>query len=148
MSFSILKQKIDRSAQFNFGLGASSNEIDNAQELLNIPLQGSYRLFLQEFGWLDTGVIEIYGLGSDVPKHLNLVDITRSERTEMHPPLLHHLIPVMNDGSGNLYCIDSRPKGIGAIVFWDHDLNADQEPEFVALSFEKWLYEKLCNIDK
>jgi len=51
----------------------------------------------------------------------------------------------MNDGGGNLYCVDTKSGTEPVVVFWDHNLDSDQEPEREAESFEEWLYEKLEN---
>jgi hypothetical protein len=63
---------------------------------------------LERFGCLQVDSIEIYGIGAGVPKHMDLVGITESERTEMHPRLRYDLVTIMNDGFGNLYCLDKN----------------------------------------
>jgi cell wall assembly regulator SMI1 len=144
MEFAVLEaQVLARPDIVEHGPGASAAEIASAEAKLRVPLSSGYRQFLARFGWLGLGSIEIYGVGAGVPKHLDLLEITQSERTEMHPRLRSDLIPIMNDGGGNLYCVDTRQPTSEAIVFWDHDLDADQEPEFVSPSFEEWLHEKL-----
>ncbi|EKR75569.1 hypothetical protein LEP1GSC041_1591 [Leptospira noguchii str. 2006001870] len=53
----------------------------------------------------------------------------------MNPKLPKYLIPVMNDGSGNLYCIDTRfveP----FLVFWDHEIGKDQNGIY---HFSEWV---------
>jgi hypothetical protein len=128
------------------GVGARPEDVAAAEAMLGVRILGGFRQFLQRLGWLVVGPIEIYGLGRDVPKHLNLIEITKSERTEMHPRLRPELIPVMNDGGGNLYCLDTagcRAPENPPIVFWDHDSTPEQTPELIAGSFEEWLSEKL-----
>ena len=123
------------------GTGADEAEIRLAEEALGIRIHGSYRDFISRFGWGGVGHVELYGLGKDVPPHLNLVRITKSERTEMRPMLPKYLLPIMNDGAGNLYCADTmfmrgnEPR----VVFWDHDGMEDQEMEVVADDFSEWL---------
>ncbi len=145
MEFSVLETMILSKHDREQGAGASADAIGAAERGLGVALIGGYRTFLERFGWLGVGSTEIYGLGTDVPKHVHLVDITLSERAEMHPRLRRNLIPVMNDGGGNLYCIDmtSGTDEDPPVVFWDHDLDADQEPERVSPSFEEWLYDRL-----
>ncbi|EMO40050.1 hypothetical protein LEP1GSC074_0478 [Leptospira noguchii str. Hook] len=48
----------------------------------------------------------------------------------------------MNDGSGNLYCIDTRfveP----FLVFWDHEIGEDQIGTY---HFSEWLYRVVKNL--
>jgi hypothetical protein len=145
MDFGVLENRILSRADREQGSGASAEEILNAEQKLSIQFIGGFRRFLEKSGWIRVGLIEVYGIGADVPKHLNLVKITISERSEMRPSLRHELIPVMNDGRGNLYClgtahsVDSQVP----IVFWDHELSSNRQPEKISKSFEEWLDRKL-----
>lgn len=145
-TFSELKARLLRHAEREFGQGASEAEIAQAESALNLPIRGDYREFLRTFGWGGVGSHELYGLGQDVPEHLNLIAITQSERTEMLPRLNAHLLPIMNDGAGNLYCIDAAAD-CAPIVFWDHTLTADQIPERRASGFATWLGEIMRHSD-
>lgn len=145
MDFSAVESLILSASDRDQGQGASEEQLVAAERELGLKISGGYRKFLKRFGWLGIGPTEVYGLGTGVPKHMDLVNITLSERTEMRPRLRQSLIPLMNDGGGNLFCIDatsvegeSQP-----VVFWDHDLDVDQTPEQVAPSFEDWLHERL-----
>ena len=93
--------------------------------------------------------MELYGLGDDVPKYLDLKRVTMSERDEMIPRIPPHLVPILNDGSGNHFCLDS--KGIAGadcpVVFWDHDSRDDQEPEVIAGGFVQWLNTELDTLE-
>ncbi|KON78494.1 SMI1/KNR4 family protein [Leptospira kirschneri] len=125
-----------------FGKGATDETIKFAEEKLEIIIRGDYRNFLQTFGWGGVQHLELYGLGSDVPPYLDLISVTESERVEMNPKLPKYLIPVMNDGSGNLYCIDTRfveP----FLVFWDHEIGKDQNGIY---HFSEWLYHVVKNL--
>jgi len=144
MAFEEIEKHIANRADCRRGIGASEVDIDLAESNLGVSFGPGLRRFLRRFGWLEVGPDEYYGLGSDVPNHMSLLLITASERTVMNPRLRHSLVPVMNDGGGNLYCVDTaREQQVAPVVFWDHDLGADQDPEFVAASFEDWLLERL-----
>jgi SUKH superfamily protein len=147
MTFDELAQKLELASLKAFGRGASEQEIHAASTRLGVNLVGGYRRFLQRFGWGGVGSLELFGLGPDVPPHLNLVDLTESERTEMRPALPSHLIPFMNDGGGNLYCLDSRRNGEPPVVFWDHTASEEQEPEFTAPDFVSWMAEWIEHSD-
>ena len=127
------------------GVGATEDLILDAEKMLGLNISGSYRLFLQKYGWCAAGPYYVYGLGPDVPKYLDLTSITLSERHEMHPNICHALVPVMNDGGGNLYCLDTRviEDGENLIVLWDHTLGSHQTPDVVGKSFIDWFYIKL-----
>ena len=139
MTFDELKTRFQAREDRAFGVGASESEIDDAERTLLVPIVGTYRSFLLEFGWGGVGSFEVFGLGADVPPYLDLVAVTHSERAEMHPPLPRHLIPIMNDGGGNLYCLDSTVSTEPPVVFWDHERGPNQRPEACAENFLEWL---------
>lgn len=108
--------------------GASAAEIEEAELSLGVRFPDQYRRFLAEFGWGGVAHGELYGLGPDVPPHLDLVRATISERSEMAPAIPGHLLPVMNNGGGDHYCLDTSVVGEAPVVFWSHEEPADQEP--------------------
>jgi hypothetical protein len=137
MNFDELKQVMSASGSLEVGSGASEAEIQTAEASLGVRVKGDYRKFLLEFGWGGVGYLELYGLGQDVPKHLDLVEITKSERTEMSPRLRLDLLPIMNDGAGNLVCLETTSDG-PQVVLWDHEEPEDQEPTVEADDFASW----------
>lgn len=141
MTFDELAEKLDKGPSKTFGRGATEEEINTASARLGVPLEGQYRRFLRRFGWGGISHWDLFGLGSDVPSYLNLSRMTESERTEMHPRIPHHLLPVMNDGAGNHYCLDTRVSGEPPVVFWDHEAGEAQTPDRVADDFLSWLVE-------
>ncbi|HEX8697520.1 MAG TPA: SMI1/KNR4 family protein [Myxococcaceae bacterium] len=147
MTFDQLAQKLESVPSKSFGRGASEHDLQAASARLRVNLVGGYRRFLQRFGWGGVGSFELYGLGVDVPPYLHLVAVTESERTQMLPALPLHLIPIMNDGGGNLYCLDMGKAGEPMIVFWDHTAGEEQEPQPVAPDFVSWMEERLESLD-
>jgi hypothetical protein len=137
MKYDDLKKLMAQSSALIVGKGATEIEIQEAQQAIGLLIQGDYRNFLRDFGWGGAGPFELYGLGADVPPFLNLITITHSERTEMSPPLRQDLIPVMNDGGGNLYCLDSASMG-PRVVFWDHEGGSSQVPAVESEDFSSW----------
>lgn len=130
------------------GQGASSEEIENAERALGVSFPASYRNFLREFGWARISHQELYGLGAEVPAYLELVRNTLAERSGMEPSLPASLIPIMNDGAGNHYCLDTSQKRDAEcpVVFWDHELGAHQEPAIVSESFDGWLMDLISRL--
>lgn len=126
------------------GQGATDEAIRQAERELGVTFPDGYRAFLRDFGWGGFG-FELFGLGPGVPRHLDLIHITLSERTEPFIRIPHHLVPIMNDGGGNHYCLDtaSMRGGECPVVFWDHELSEDQVPSKDADAFASWLDERI-----
>ena len=61
----------------------------------------------------------------------------------MEPALLSNLVPVMSDGAGNHYCLNTSvmQNGECPVIFWDHEQGRDQNLGRVAASFDVWLIE-------
>jgi cell wall assembly regulator SMI1 len=135
-----------------FGAGASADEVEAAQQALGVKFPTSYIAFLREFGWAEVAGDGIYGLGVDVPFHLDLLRMTRSERTEagLHLPL--HLVPLRNNGAGDHYCLDTQRllEGECPVVFWSHDsVDGDaQVPDDWAVGFIEWLWDFLDMVER
>ena len=127
------------------GHGASPADISTAEAALGTKLPESYTAFLREFGWGGVDSWELFGVGAGVPSYLDLVRMTESERTTFHPHIPPHLVPVMNDGFGNHYCLDtaSLHDGECPVVLWDHEKGARQKPEVVSSQFDQWLLDVL-----
>lgn len=109
----------------DFGRGATSQEIELAKQQLGVKeFPRSYKAFLEQFGWASIDGLGLHGLEEDVPAYLDLVNVTLSERTKMGPRLPSHLVPMMNDGFGNHYCLDVGlgEQGEYPVVFWDYNL--------------------------
>jgi hypothetical protein len=131
-----------------FGAGATDATIRAAEDALAIAFPASVREYLNRFGYIAVGPLELYGLGDDVPAHLDIVRITTSERTESGCPLPQYLVPLMNDGFGNLYCAAVTGEDAGAIMLWDHEAGSEQQPAFIAASFEQWLVADIEHLDE
>jgi len=123
------------------GSGASDADIGAAEDALGVKFTPEVREYLRRIGWIDRGM-GFYGLGSDVSRTLDLVRITRREREDAGPPMQRQLVPVLNDGGGDHWCVDTRS---GAVVEWRHDDDEgeDQTPAFVDASFASWLHARL-----
>jgi hypothetical protein len=127
------------------GGGVFLQEIVRTEEKLSVQLPGSYKAFLNEFGWAVIGHYEVFGLGQDVPDYMNVIAVTYDERFVADNPLPFHLIPILNDGAGNLHCLDTRQfvQDECPVVFWDHELGVNQEPDRWADNFAMWLNERI-----
>ncbi len=140
------RQLRDYPGRKRLGNGVAPAEIAGAEAALGAKLPESYKAFLREFGWGGVDSWELYGLGAGVPNYLHLVRMTDSERTQMHPHIPQPLIPILNDGFGNHYCLDTGAlrEGECPIVFWDHEQGTGQEPEVVSPRFDVWFLDLLA----
>ena len=125
---------------------ATTEEIDRAERELGPRLPMSYRWFQLEFGDFEHGPLDIYTVRtSHGPYSTNIVGANVKERTEAGPRLPTHLIAFSDSGGGDLLCFDTaRPEGDEyPVVWWDHELDEDQEPEEAAPSFLDWIEQEL-----
>jgi cell wall assembly regulator SMI1 len=119
--------------------------IADAEAKLRVTFHPDLRDYLKLFGHLEIADLELFGLGENTPPFLDLIRMTLSERTESECPPPPGLIPLCNDGGGNLYCISvatgTGTNASGAIILWEHDGGPDQELEVTADCLETWLLE-------
>jgi len=139
--FSILAERLLGYELSELGTGATEEAIADAERDLGVPIKGGYREFLRRFGWGRVSHYELFGLGG--PRHTELVRVTSSERTETEIPPPPFLLPVMNNGAGDLICIDTRVAKEPPIVCWWHEDGPEQELTVEAGSFSSWLWGKL-----
>lgn len=125
--------------------GATESDIGQMLKIIRVRLPNDYRRFLLECGWAQIGPNTIYGLGPDVSNAESVHENSVTEGVFASPPMPSRLVPLMNDGSGNHYCLDTeRIKGDHCpIVFWDHEdpMGELQKPKKVSNSFEEWIIE-------
>lgn len=122
------------------GPGTSADELVEAERILG-EFPGDYKEFLAEFGWLEFGSCEVYGLGVDKPDYVDVIRMTLLERSQPAVPLPNSWVCVMNDGAGNLVSFDTArvAEGSSPMLLWDHELGESQRPEILASSFQEWL---------
>jgi SMI1-KNR4 cell-wall len=143
MTYEDLRARLLDAQDMACGGGVDDTQIAMAEEALQVTLPRDFRRFLREFGWLEMGPTEIFGLGSDVPQHLNLVTLVLAERRDSRVPMPRDLVPVMNDGGGNLYCLDCS-EASGRMALWDHTTGLELLDEV----FPDWLVEELDQDDE
>jgi cell wall assembly regulator SMI1 len=149
MSISEMLNSIDSLRKKECGSGATGQEMAEAEETLGVRFPASYKAFLSTYGWARIHHDVLFGVGRRVDPADELVKTTLSERYELGPHIPHHLVPIMNDGAGNNYCLDtSHFHGDECpIVFWDHEHEdgPDQTPQQVSASFDQWLIDRIAD---
>lgn len=124
------------------GNGVGLDDISRAEHSLRVTFPAELRHYLNRIGWMDVGGNIFYGLGPDLPmpSGMDLREMTRSEREDVEPPMQQHLIPILNNGGGDHWCVDTRS---GDVVRWNHELDDEQTPEFVDASLSGWMLKRL-----
>ena len=142
----------DRFKPVAYGRGAASNEIEMAERECGLTFPKSYKEFLLHLGWIDCPFITVCGLGSDADWRTNLMAIVQSWWHEVDADirLPRNLIPVVDDGSGNVYCLDvsQMQESECPVVFWDHESfeGAEQVPVRVGSDFYSWLVNEIAEL--
>jgi cell wall assembly regulator SMI1 len=136
-----LGQQLRQHHEFEHGWGATAAAVDAAENRLGVTFPASYRKFLIDFGWGTFGDFEICGLGADVPLWMDVVEVTRLERSNAIAPLPAHLLPIHAEGDEDQVCLDLRgsPGGLAPVVFWNHESGLNQTPTVLAGDFSIWL---------
>ena len=149
MSIREMISQITSLADKDCGTGATDRAIVDAEQTLGVRFPHSYKAFLSRFGWARVYCDPVFGLGPSVPPEYDLVETARCERYEAHPHIPDHLVPIMNDGAGNHYCLDTSRLHDGEcpVVFWDHEHQdgPDQSPDQVSPSFDRWLIDRIVD---
>ncbi len=140
--FSEVSDRLRNQSGAKFGSGVTPDEISAVESALGLKIRGEYREFLLTFGWLSYPGLEVLGLGG--PPQVELVRTTMQERGARELPLPNHLLPIFNDGTGDLACLDTAAEGEPPIVWWLHsDLLDAPRPDEGAPSFSDWLLDEL-----
>ena len=126
--------------------GISLAEIADAEATLGVRFPSLLREYLSLFGQLTLPGRTLFGLDAQVPRFLHLVEMTLIERTEPGRPVPSHLVPLDNNGGGDLYCVDTRDDD-GRIVYWSHE-DEDDEPMVFYPSLAAWLDELVREADQ
>ncbi|HOF18852.1 MAG TPA: SMI1/KNR4 family protein [Phycisphaerae bacterium] len=132
------------------GKRADAQTVRDAEKALRVSFPEDFKAFLSAVGWCSVGHLEFFGLGRDVPPHLDLVRVTEMERRTRHPSLRADLIPLMNDGAGNLPSLATAESNGEScpVVFWSHDdpNGENQEPMRIAPDYLTWLSRMLDDL--
>ena len=147
MSISEMLNRIESLSKKEYGSGATDREIAAAEHTLGVRFPASYKAFLSNYGWARIYHDVLFGVGRTVDPADELVNTTLAERHELEPHIPNHLVPIMNDGAGNHYCLDtaSYHGDECPVVFWDHEHwdGPDQTPQQVSPSFDRWLVDRI-----
>ncbi|MCE9634812.1 MAG: SMI1/KNR4 family protein [Planctomycetes bacterium] len=146
----VMCELLARNPQARRGVGAAPEAVNAAEAALGISLPEVVRALFEDLGYAGLPVgrglgqesygKDTYGLGDGVPRELDLVRNTLSERSDVEPRMPTTLVPLVSNGCGDHYCVDLRsPSADPPVVFWDHELGSDQQPAVVSETFSGWL---------
>lgn len=147
MTFDELERVLRAREDVDVGNGCDVEVVGAAERALGVVFPPELRRYLVGLGNLSLGHLEMFGLGEQIPKYLDVVTMTLSERTEAGCPLRADFVPLLNDGAGNLYCIGTVGPNAGGVFFWDHESGPGQEPERCAASLVEWIVDLLEELD-
>ncbi|WP_175494136.1 SMI1/KNR4 family protein [Herbiconiux ginsengi] len=128
-----LKAVLSSRRDLERGNGATEAELSAAEmQIGSIPQE--FRQFLMDFGWVILGHYEVFGVGEGITARNDLVSETLNERSYGRIP---NLVPVMNDGAGNLYCVTQDSITPSPVLL----STLDSSPDYVVeqAGFSSWL---------
>ena len=121
----------------SLGRPASNTHIAQAENDLRVSFPDDLKEYLRRFGHIRVGSHELFGLGDGLPKYLDIVAMTRAERNEAG--LDHSLVPLHNDGYGNLTCMRTGGLFAGQLVLWIHDGRKQDQLKPIASGLFEWI---------
>jgi hypothetical protein len=104
---------------------------------LGVSIPDGYRSFLQA---TDGGrpVEDTFSPKIGVTNFLGAWGIVR-QRARLRGHLAETLLPIGDAEGGNLICISAAQGDVGAIYFWDHELEGENAAERLAASFDDFV---------
>lgn len=124
--------------------------INDFENKFKLKLPEDYKILLNKTNGFDLFGNEVFGMYiKKSPSDLEYNYLR--EHNNVKVPMYNHLIPFLNDGSGNFYCFDtktmSKDKFECKIVFWysNYLYDKDTQPEIVNESFAEWMKEVIID---
>lgn len=101
----------------------SENDVEQIEELVGGRLPDDYRWFLLNYGASDFDQYAVFPTagGGIAPGTFFGQDIT-AVLTECSDRMPQQVVPINDDGAGNLLCISLRPDSFGAILYQSHSV--------------------------
>ena len=129
--------------EFETAGGCDDAIIKNVESKLGLIFPADFVQYLREFGQLSVGHFDFFGQGKDIPEFLDLCLVAQSEW--QLAGLSKSLLPICNNGGGDLYCLDCKLSTTlkSVICFVPHETHASEK---IADGIEEWLCEKLASL--
>ena len=126
-----------------------NDRIIKFEEMFCVKLPLDYRsLLLLSNGFYYDGH-EILGISlNSQDTRYDLTAAYKFEHYETTNIMFSHIVPFYPDGFGNFACFDTRKmdvNGICPIVFWEHDIEYDEnnEPKIISTSFIEFILDEI-----
>jgi len=108
------------------------DEMDRAQQLLDVIFHADYRKYLLEASDIVYGTLEPCTVTSN-GGHTDLITVARNAWSKVG--VSKNLLPICED-NGDYYCMDTS----GQIVFWSHDGATDEKlPDLATWINQVWI---------
>jgi hypothetical protein len=128
--------------QFSVGNAASEQDVRQAEIALSVSFPPSYKWFLQNYGTVDIGLTEIYGLGTirvdGVP---NVLGATLSLRSLVKDFPMDFVV-ICDPGGEETFCLDTDQvdaENECPVVRWTYVPLEQQDFEMIAPTFASFL---------
>ena len=136
--------KYVKNGKIKCGIGVEESTIELAEHTMEVTFPDDLKQYLKAYGWITFGNIELFGLGENIPLHLNLVQNYKEETTQGDLP--KDLIPFHNNGAGDLTCVRSVKENNSrseskVVVYWHEDSAIEEQKEI----FLSWIVDRIEN---
>jgi hypothetical protein len=115
----------------------SESELARVEASLGVSIPDGYRTFLQA---TDGGrpVEDTFSPKVGVTNFLGARGILK-QRARLRGRIPENLLPIADAEGGNLICISVAEGDVGAIYFWDHELEGEKAAERLEASFDDFV---------
>jgi cell wall assembly regulator SMI1 len=126
-------------------------DVTRAEVELGLQFPDEYRTFLRVLGWVEMGVVNVYGLGRDLDTDCDVVFLTKAWRKSPMPWWQHGFVPLYDVGNGDTTYLSCAVEGqqptrdVGHVFHWLHE---SDERIMVASTFDKWIGRILADPDR
>ncbi len=144
-SYKELGDALRRNPDVKTGVGATGEEIIDAEARLGTRFPVGYKSFLEDVGWARVGKLSVLGLGRGIPEELNLLRAATTK--EVHLP--ENMLAVARGANRSTFCLDMSYEGPYEPPVYQVDPEvANSMGEYVGHDFVSWLWIHLAEMER